>query len=337
MATRRPLLGVSTGLKELTDAQIDYIQYELRSAYGKYLKDNTTGYGAVYVGGTGNTTIGSFSDTKRTQGASATGSGGYSGQSGLDSSSPDEGSSGAGPPTSHDTGDYPPVPSTGTSTVSTYTYRQNQNEPTAVTNTVYDADSYLVHATGGDIAIESTEANILDTILTGCISEMKSGDQVGTYQVSTTDPSSSDIWDDMGAFFVDTIYTGTNSTYKLWLKRDQQNGNPYTAVEIAGWHSSHGDVINRSTAEGSNLINNVLLPCLQRRIADSLKYEVSDSQSGTAAFRRGTFFDTRLDSETTSYSPAPPFGTTGSSDTYQTFSTPSGSATTHATKYFNLL
>ena len=337
MATRRPLLGVSTGLKELTDAQIDYIQYELRSAYASYLATNTTGYGAVYVGGTGNTTIGSFTDTKRTQGASATGSGGYSGQSGLDSSSPDEGSSGAGPPTSHDTGDYPPVPSTGTTNVTTYTYRQNQNEPDAVTNTVYDADSYLVHATGGDIAIESTEANILDTILTGCISAMKSGDQVGTYKVSTTDPDEDDIWDDMGAFFVDTTYSGTVSTYKLWLKRDREDGNPYTAVEVAGWHSAHGDVINRSAAEGSNLINNVLLPCLQRRIADSLKYEVSDTQSSTVAFRRGYFIDTRLADETTSYSPAPPFGTTGPSDTYQTFSTPSGSGSVHAGKHFNLL
>tara|TARA_A100001201_G_scaffold111290_1_gene95246 strand:- start:492 stop:1478 length:987 start_codon:yes stop_codon:yes gene_type:complete len=328
MATRRPLLGVSTGLKELTDAQIDYIQYELRSAYATYLKNNTTGYGAVYVGGSGNTTIGSFSDTKRTQGASSVGDGGYTG-GGADA--------GYGPDS-----DYPAIPSTGTTTVATYTYRQNQNEPSAVTNTVYDADSYLVHATGGDIAIESTEANILDTILTGCISAMKSGDQVGTYRVSTTDPDEDDIWDDMGTFFVDTTYSGygegvADTTYKLWLKRDREDGNPYTAVEVAGWHSAHGDVINRSTAEGSNLINNVLLPCLQRRIADSLKYEVSDTVSGTVAFRRGLFQDTRLGSETAIYNHPQDPAEEPPSDTYQTLSIPSGSAVVNASKYFNLV
>lgn len=316
MATRRPLLGDASGLRELTDAQINYIQYELRSAFATYLKDNTTGYGAVYVGGSGNTTIGSFSDTKRTQGASSVGDGGYTG-GGADA--------GYGP-----SSDYPAIPSTGTTTVATYTYRQNQNEPTAVSNTTHESDGYLVHSSGGDIAIESTEANILDTIITGCLTEMRTGDMVGTYKVSTSNPDTNDTWDDLGTFFVDTIYTGTNGTYKLWLKRDEQNGNPYTAVEVAGWHNSDGDIINRSTAEGSNLINNILLPCLQRRISESLIYEISSSQ-GTGNLARGTIFDTRLGSQTTEYV------TNAPSDTYQTFSTPSGSVVANATNYFNLV
>lgn len=334
MALNRPLKGYSGGLKELTDDEISYIEYELRVAYATYLATNTTGYGAVYVGGTGNITIGSFTDTKRTQGVSATGSGGYSGQTGLDDDSPDEGSSGTGPPTSHDTGDYPTAVATGTTNVTSYTYRQNQNEPNEPTATVYGDDSYLVgiQVTAGTLGVEGDDADIFTTILEGAIAEMRTGDEVGTYRVSTSDPSSTDTWDDMGTFFIDTNYDGTVATYKLWLKRSLSGGNPGTSTEIAGWDDGEGKdhIINRSASSTSNLVVNVLLPLLQRRITESLKYEVVDTE--VAARSRGAINDNRLDGTTTSYQHvAPP------TDTYTTTTTPSGSNAIHATKYFQIV
>ena len=121
MAVRRPLKQISGGLQELSDSNLERLTYLTQVAFATYLKNNTTGYGAVYVSGSGDTSIGSMTDTRATV-QTASGSGGFSGQSGLDSGSPDTGA-----PTStnsHDTGDYPTAPGVGSENVTTYNYRQ---------------------------------------------------------------------------------------------------------------------------------------------------------------------------------------------------------------------
>ena len=333
MAVRRPLKKITGGLQELSDSNLERLTYLTQVAFATYLKNNTNGYGAVYVSNSGDTAIGSMTDTRATV-QTASGSGGFSGQSGLDSESPDEGSSGEGPPTSHDTGDYPTAPGVGSEDVTTYYYRQDQNEPSAPSDATYNSDGYLVYSATGELRTENSETNILDTIVTAAVTQMTSstGDNVGTYRVSASAPSvgGAGTWDYISTWFVDTNYpTTTNTTYKLWLKRNLDSAPGTAAAPVE--HYSGGEVRELAMASTDNLFVNVLLPILQRRIVDSLKYEVVSTN--VTSRNRGSFTDTQLTGATTSYSPAPPFGTTGPSDTYTTTSTPSGSAGNLTTKH----
>ena len=326
MAVRRPLKQISGGLQELSDSNLERLTYLTQVAFATYLKNNTTGYGAVYVSNSGDTSIGSMTDTRATVQTSS-GSGGFSGQSGLDSGSPDMGVAGSGPPTSHDTGDYPTAPGVGSENVTTYNYRQDQNEPSAPSDATYNNDGYLVYSATGELRTENSETNILDTIVTAAVTEMtsSSGDHVGTYRVSASAPSvgGAGTWDDLGSWFVDTNYPSTtNTTYKLWLKRNLSSAPGTAAAPVE--HHSGGEVRELAMASTDNLFVNVLLPILQRRIVDSLKYEVVTSN--VSSRNRGSFTDTQLTGATTSFAPV-------SGDTYTTTSTPSGSAGNLTTKY----
>lgn len=325
MAVRRPLKSITGGLQEMTDSELEYLSYMARVAFANHqVASGSNAYGAVYVSSSGGTSIGSLDDTKRTQGVSSTGDGGYTGGDGDAGYGPDEGESGEGPPTSHDEGDYPATPSTGTTTATTYNYRQNQDNPSEASNNLYDSASYLVYDSDM-VKVEGVENNIADTIITDCLTAMKDGDEVGSFRIATSTPDSggAGTWEDRGTFYIDTTYSGTQNTYKLYLKKSLTTP-PGSAINPVGWNSS-GHLRQRGIGAADTLIVDILCHVLKRKYTSHLKYEVVSSN--VSARNRGTIVDTRLNSQTTSYH-AP------GSDQYITKSTPSGSAVAHATKYF---
>ena len=293
----RPLrIDGTSGLIEMSDADLDRLCYYLRVAYATQL--NTNGQGSLNVGGSG-TTIGTMSDTSRTQRVN-TGS------------------------------NVQPYPGTGTETDASFTYKQIRTYPSSPSNSILNSESFvIVDSTSGTIT--ATEAQIAATVIAQTITDMRTGDEVGTYRVATSNPGGG-TWIDKGIWFVDTTYTGS-TTYKLWLKTAHNSipGSNVYPVAIDGVSGLREQNISSS----SNLIQNILLPILTRDMFSntSLFYNQSTSSVGV---NRGIINDTRLASTSNTQS-NPPAGTDpGPSDIYRSFSTPSGSATVFQAQYFYL-
>lgn len=308
MATARPLKIDSTNLKEMSDTEMQQLRYQLRRAYADQV--NGSGDGYIFVG-SGQTSIGSKSDTSHTVNtgthtrASAPSHYGQDDQATANALSV----------------------SVGTETDSTYNYRQDRTFPSFPSNATLDTDGYT-RLNGTDIQIESTEANFYDTIISDTISEMRTGDEVGTYRISTSTPTNggAGTWYDKGTWFVDTTYSGTQATYKLWLKMSLTT-TPGSAVYPMGKETNH-DLKEIVTGKNSDLVQNVLLPILTRRLNNGdLRYTVSTTAS-SGNLNRGSFVDTRLNSSSSAV--------TFSNPTYTKTVTPSGSAATITTHYLNL-
>lgn len=291
----RPLrIDGTAGLIEMSDADLDKLCYRLRRAYADQL--NANGNGSLNVGGSG-TTIGSASDTSRTQRVN-TGS------------------------------DIQPYPGTSTETDASFTYKQNRNIPSSPSSTTLNNDGFvIIDGTSG--VISATESQIVSTVITQTITDMRTGDEVGTYRISTSNPGGG-TWVNKGTWFTDTTYSGS-TTYYLWLKT-LNSTSPGTDIYPLGIDGTLG-LKELFISVSSNLVQNILLPILTRNMANDLYYQVSTSSS---SINRGAFLDTRLDSTSNSQS-NPPAGTDpGSSDVYRSFSTPSGSAATFQNYYLIL-
>ena len=291
----RPLrIDGTAGLIEMSDADLDKLCYRLRRAYADQL--NANGNGSLNVGGSG-TTIGSASDTSRTQRVN-TGS------------------------------NTQPYPGTGTETDASFTYKQNRNIPSSPSSTTLNNDGFvIIDGTSG--VISATESQIVSTIITQTITDMRTGDEVGTYRISTSNPGNG-TWVNKGTWFTDTTYSGS-TTYYLWLKT-LNSTSPGTDIYPLGIDGTLG-LKELFISVSSNLVQNILLPILTRNMANDLYYQVSTSSS---SINRGAFLDTRLSSTSNSQS-NPPAGTNpGSSDVYRSFSTPSGSAATFQNYYLIL-
>jgi len=291
----RPLrIDGTAGLIEMSDADLDKLCYRLRRAYADQL--NANGNGSLNVGGSG-TTIGSASDTSRTERVN-TGS------------------------------NTQPYPGTGTETDASFTYKQNRNIPSSPSSTTLNNDGFvIIDGTSG--VISATESQIVSTIITQTITDMRTGDEVGTYRISTSNPGGG-TWVNKGTWFTDTTYSGS-TTYYLWLKT-LNSTSPGTDIYPLGIDGTLG-LKELFISVSSNLVQNILLPILTRNMANDLYYQVSTSSS---SINRGAFLDTRLSSTSNSQS-NPPAGTNpGPSDVYRSFSTPSGSAATFQNYYLIL-
>lgn len=293
----RPLrIDGTSGLIEMSDNDLDRLCYNLRSAYATQL--NANGNGSVNVGGSG-TTIGTMSDTSRTQQVN-TGS------------------------------NTQPYPGTGTETDATFTYKQIRTYPSAPADSTLNSQGFvIIDGTSGTIT--ATEAQIAATVIAQTITDMRTGDEVGTYRVATSNPGGG-TWVNKGTWFTDSTYTST-TTYYLWLKTAHSStpGSNLYPVAIDGTSGLREQNISSS----GNLVQNILLPILTRAMASntSLFYNQSTSNIGV---NRGVINDTRLDSTSNTQS-NPPGGTDpGPSDVYRSFSTPSGSATVYQAQYFYL-
>ena len=160
-----------------------------------------------------------------------------------------------------------------------------------------------------------SETDLQDTLADHCLTQMVSGDEVGTYRVATTAPSGG-TWSDKGQFIDDTIYlssgepgleegdyhvTGwdtpghnnyqqtTQGDYRLWLKTANTT-EPTTPDNYIRWDDTNNEIQLESSTNysaTSKLINDVYLNIIYRRHP---KYAVSTVTYENYTIR-GTIYD----------------------------------------------
>ena len=297
----------------MTDSQLDRLCYYLRVAYAAQL--NSGGNGSISIGSS-QTSIGSLQDTI----------------SHAQTASEDRDNTGGE--------DYPNPPGIDeTNSDTLYEYQQKRTVPSFPSSSVLNSDGYVYYSSG-EIIVANTAAHLYDEIISQTITDMRTGDEVGTYRIDTGTPTDggAGTWTDKGEWFIDHIYGSgnteaqslsnqvVNTTYKLYLKTAMDTV-PGTNVYPIGLDTT--DLKERGILNSENLIQNILLPALTRRISDGdLQYSVVDTVTGRD---RGTFVNTRKQG-------TPSVTRTFDGSTYFTISRPDGSATADAggTKKLNL-
>ena len=308
-----PMIFDNGTLKDMTPTNLLRLVYYLQVAYAAQISGNGDGY--VYAG-SGGTSIGSAADTSATQQINSTTRGVNDGI----------------------IQGYPAYPGVGSETDTSYAYRQDRTVPSAVSSGDFNSYGMIYYDSGNDhLEPFSTEAELAAVIVDQAITNMRTGNEVGTYRLSTGTPNSggAGTWTDKGSFFVDTLYSGTAATYKLWVKTAQDTipGSDLVPVglEDDGGGTPTGNLIQRDfSADANKLISKVLLPALTRKMSSGLYYTVATSISG---INRGSFTNTKLSGTTNSQL----FQQTGGTYFYRAVSTPSGSAGTVTTYYLNLI
>lgn len=297
----RPLRLNSTNLQEFSDDHKNRLSYLLRVAYADHVNGGAGNGGSIYVASSGNTSIGSLEDHKST----------------AQINTQERNNSGDV--------DYPSYPNLGTTTVATFNYRQNRNGVTAPSDATLNDQGYTYIYNTSHIRVAGA-STIISEIVDHAITQLRSGDEVGSYRVSTGTPSNggAGTWDDKGTWFTNTTYDQGTTTYKLWLKRSLSSV-PGTALNPIGKRSDH-DLQERSIATSGDLIQNILLPLMINRgltDATTLQYNV-----GSGSIDRGQFKDTKQTGSTTDQGfggTAPVFGAQ-SSTVYWRTRIPSGAA-----------
>ena len=153
----------------------------------------------------------------------------------------------------------------------------------------------LLYWTSPDLKIGPTvETDLRDSLATHCLTQMRTGDEVGSYRVATSDPGGG-TWSDKGAFFTDTIYGNASyGAYKLWLKTANTT-EPSTPDNYIRWDATNTEIQLESSvnySSTSKFITDCYLSVIARR---ALNYNVATSIVGT---NRGTFYDKKYDSYT---------------------------------------
>lgn len=293
----------ASALIEMTDAELDRLRYYTQVAYAAQL--NAAGNGHVNVGGSG-TDIGTATDTSSTQQINSV-------TRILNNGIIET---------------YPGYPGIGSETDTTYTYRQLRTVPAAVSSAAFNSSGMVFFDAGNDIEPFSTEAQIADRITDQCITNMRTGDEVGSYRVATTAPTSggAGTWTSKGGFFSDTTYSAGTTTYVLYLKTALSSV-PGSDIYPFGLDTAlDGNLAQRDIINSAALVQNVLLPSLTRKMSSGLYYTVATSVSG---INRGAFTNTRQLSTSNTQN------FTGS--VYQSISTPTGTASTVTTYYLNMI
>lgn len=312
----RPLrLDGTSALRQMSDADLTRLQYNLSVAFATKLNAGND-YGGLRVGSAANyNLIGSATDTKRQQVQAS--------QARTLLAADDVDPDGAGPVAP---GDWPAAPATTSTTVTTYNYYQwLGSSATYPSTSALDAKSYLYWNGSALRTAGATESQLVDEVVSGAITDMLSGTEVGTYRVATSAPAGG-TWVDKGTWFVDTTYSAGSTTYKLWLKT-AHSSTPGTDYDPVGWNNVSSYIKEVSNSSAGALVQDILLPVLQRRITLSgdLNYSIVTSLTGT---NRGSFVDSIQTGSTPSYVFTDP--------TYFTTSTPSGAATATATRYLQI-
>ena len=306
----------SDTLQDMSDTDLLRLVYELQVAYANQL--DAAGNGHLNVGG-GGTTIGTASDTSSTE--QVDGNLKITNDGIIQT--------------------YPAYPGIGTETDATYTYKQLRTVPSAVASADFNVNGMVFYDSAADEFVPfSTEAQLANVILDQAITNMRTGDEVGSYRVATTTPTDggAGTWTSKGIWFQDTTYSAGTTNYTIYLKKDLTTP-PGTSVPPIGLDSDGGgtaigNFISRSLLNNGRLVQNVLLPALTRKMSSGLYYSVATSTSGVT---RGTFTDTKQTGETQTQNIAADniggvYGTF-----YRSVSTPSGTASTVTTYYLNML
>jgi len=279
----RPLkINGTSGLKQMSDTELDRLQYNIRKRYASFLNyyhTSSTGVnaangqtssgtgpaGALNVGSvSGWTSIGSATDTASTQ-QTATQARNNSGGD-----------------------DYPSFPGLGTSTVATYAYHQNRSASTLGTAfSANDQYSYLKFVSPSTLRTATGyNDDYFDEIISQCLVDMYSGDEVGSYRISTSAPSSggAGTWVDCGTWHSDTTYSAGTTTHKLWVKTALDTP-PGTDIKPVMWNGTLvkevASIDETGAYQATSFIDQACIPALINKVAASkLQYTVVTSDPG---------------------------------------------------------
>ena len=371
MAIKRPINSVTTGLTEMTDAELENLSYNFRVKWAALMKaghDSKAVYdNSVHNSDGSNPAVrGNLFVMKNSSNSFSNPNTDYFQMDGTTLQDTRTGlvrTAEADDTSGNYDSDFPSDPGTLTTEIKEYykalfTGLTSSLNPGLGGHAVHNNFGYFIWNSGGYLQIDSDQSNIVDTILKHVNGEMFSGDEVGTYRVSTSAPSSggAGTWTQIGSgtsqcWFQDRIanYTGSGSTlgtiadadnnvYYLWLKEnltsfagitDTRNTRPL------GWDSSLNAFRQRDIGANEQLIFQILLPVYRQNPFFSggnfhgypRYFHQTSSSIETYQALRGTFYDQRFSSNTM----RGPYGPTGG--TYYKDRYGSGSITSVSTYY----
>ena len=285
----------NSDLRMFTDANLEVLSYFLRKRYAELLNTVTTTPGYVSNEGQGQidgtfASIGSATDGHRTQGSTTE----------TDDNTP---SGGAEPDTTFGS-DQTALVSDST------TYFQAYNHSTAYSTTEQNTLNAmgLLYWSSPDLKIgPHVEADLVDTLANHCLTQMLTGDEVGSYRVREGAPNTasgiSGGWVDKGIFHTDSYYGAggspsyggaTSMTANLWLKTANTT-EPSSPDNYIRWDSTNNEIqLETSTLYSSTakLINDVYINILHRRAP------LNNVQTTNSGNHRGTFYDKKYDNYT---------------------------------------
>ena len=150
---------------------------------------------------------------------------------------------------------------------------------------------------------------------------MRTGDEVGTYRVSTSSPGTG--WTDRGTFFRDSVYNNSQiNDYRLWLRLSATPPAGTTVLPLL--ITNAGDIQQQSQASNSAFANFLYQLLVSRLSSNDLTYNIDGG-----GINRGTFIDTRRSSTATNRNQI-------NQNDYRTTVTPSGGAVTFRTYNFRM-
>jgi hypothetical protein len=279
-----PLKYASDTLQEMTDAELERLSYNLRVAYANQI--NSDGNGSISVG-ISYTNIGSAINTRSARAVNSFTTAEYTAAGNS----------------------YPAYPSGTARNDFTYNYQQLQTVPSFPSDATLKTSGYAnynVLRAGPVVISENIQpagdaGTIQAEIINDCITEMQTGDEVGTYRVATTTPTDggAGTWTNKGTFFDDDRYPlpprDDGYITLLYLKRSLDTL-PGSSVLPLGL-TSDGNLKQRAIGENDDLIQNVLLPILTRKISDgALVYNVDEfpyTGQPASSINRGSAVDSR--------------------------------------------
>ena len=267
----------NSDLRMYSDSQLEVLSYFLRKRYAALLDAGTDYPGEVKTSQPTNfVSIGTATNGYRNQGS-------------LTEPDDNHNSQGAEPDSTFGSDQT-------TFSSSAVTFYQNQGHSTALTTSATINNMGLLYWTSPDLKIGPTvETDLRDSLATHCLTQMRTGDEVGSYRVATSDPGGG-TWSDKGAFFTDTIYGNASyGAYKLWLKTANTT-EPSTPDNYIRWDDTNNEIQLESsvlyTGTTNKLITDAYLNIILRRHP---LYNVYTTNSGT---HRGDFTDVKYASTT---------------------------------------
>lgn len=281
MTVRRPFkIDGTSGLKEMSDADLDYISYLTRQAYAAL--SNGPGHLTINSAPAGFSSIGAVTDEARATGRRST----------------DIGNTfGVGPSNSN-------VTAPGTLSSTTYTMYQSYNSSSAVPS---DSDwnaGPLVAADStynniqplGYINGVQTLADVYDTLIDPIIQDIEGGG-MGIFRLATSQPSGD--WTSTGMSMANRAVSAgstagpSTTTYTLWKRTSESAPTTVRPVKLDGKSGERRDFKEMTDAE----ITAYTLPLLYNRINEGsrLVYTFGFDSSGVDA---GSFTETHYDTST---------------------------------------
>ena len=223
-----------------------------------------------------------------------------------------------------------------------YQYQQDRTFPTFPNAATLNTNSYLCLDGSNDIKVAKDEADIINGVINAALTQLKSGNEVGSYRITYSDTvptnGGAGTWKDKGVWFIDKYYNDTgNVTYNYYLKTALTTvpGSDIIPLKL----SSNDLKVHSSITDTSDLVQNVLLPTMTRRLSTGthLCYEVVDETLPipTGQQLRGTINNKRF----TETSNTQNIEGSGESEVYQNISTPdvTGAIETVSTRYLKYL